>query len=129
MNVSQLLIFSFDIESILFKDPLSDDEISLQTLFNCQMNTEKALVKFRQLPVKTICKNVFLLSHSPSFRKSILDSYPEWSLEEIQSLEEGLRVYGKNFFKISEIKVAFTVISSHMIENFPFFLVPKPKCS
>ena len=34
----------------------ADDEISLQTLLNCQMNTDLALVKFRQLPVKTICK-------------------------------------------------------------------------
>ncbi|CAF0876246.1 unnamed protein product [Adineta ricciae] len=74
------------LKTIRSEYPLSDDEISLQTLFNCQMNTETALTKFRQLPVKTIY------------------SYPEWSLDEIQSLEEGLRVYGKNFFKISEIK-------------------------
>ncbi|CAF2502767.1 unnamed protein product [Rotaria sp. Silwood2] len=64
----------------------ADDEISLQTLFSCQMNTELALIKFRQLPVKTIY------------------SYPEWSHDEIQHLEEGLHEYGKNFFKISLYK-------------------------
>ncbi|UJR21378.1 hypothetical protein I4U23_024470 [Adineta vaga] len=66
--------------------PSSDDEISLQTLLKCQMNTEVALVKFRQLPVKSIY------------------SYPEWSSDEIQSFEEGLREYGKNFFKVSVLK-------------------------
>ncbi|CAF0891055.1 unnamed protein product [Rotaria sp. Silwood1] len=66
--------------------PFADDEISLQTLFNCQMNTELALIKFRQLPMKTIY------------------TYSEWSLDEIQHLEEGLREYGKNFFKISLYK-------------------------
>ncbi|CAF2964614.1 unnamed protein product [Rotaria sp. Silwood2] len=40
--------------------PSSDDEISLQTLLNCHLNTELALVKFRQLPNKTICMNFFL---------------------------------------------------------------------
>ncbi|CAF0985789.1 unnamed protein product [Rotaria sordida] len=66
--------------------PSSDDEISLQTLLNCQLNTELALVKFRQLPNKTIY------------------SYPAWSLAEIEKFEEGLREYGKNFFKISIYK-------------------------
>ncbi|CAF1194688.1 unnamed protein product [Rotaria sordida] len=66
--------------------PFADDEVSLQTLLNCQMNTELALIKFRQLPMKTIY------------------SYSEWSLDEIQHLEEGLREYGKNFLKISLYK-------------------------
>ena len=34
-----------------------DEEIALQVLLHCQMQTELALAKFRQLPVKTICKN------------------------------------------------------------------------
>ncbi len=46
--------------SFVCKDPSSDDEISLQTLLNYQLNTELALAKFRQLPNKTICKNSFL---------------------------------------------------------------------
>jgi hypothetical protein len=61
VNVSRLLLFFYHIISFVFsEDPLADDEISLQTLFNCQMNTELALVKFRQLPVKTVCKNSIL---------------------------------------------------------------------
>ncbi|CAF1317095.1 unnamed protein product [Rotaria magnacalcarata] len=64
----------------------ADVEISLQTLFNCQMDTESALVKLRQLPVKTIY------------------TYCEWTLDEIQHLEEGLREYGKNFHKIALYK-------------------------
>jgi len=60
--------------------PSANEEISLKILFNCQMNTELALIKFRQLPVKTIY------------------SYPEWSLDEIEQFEEGLKEYGKNFF-------------------------------
>jgi len=35
----------------------------------------------------------------------ILDAYREWSLDEIQQFEEGLREYGKNFFKIAKSKV------------------------
>ncbi|CAF0821208.1 unnamed protein product [Rotaria sp. Silwood1] len=66
--------------------PSSDDEISLQTLLNCQLNTELALIKFRQLSNKTIY------------------SYSAWSLAEIENFEEGLREYGKNFFRISTYK-------------------------
>jgi hypothetical protein len=67
------------------------------------MNIELAVVKFRQLPVKTICKKSVLLFLFIS--KKILDSYREWSLDEIQQFEEGLREYGKNFFKITASKV------------------------
>ncbi|CAF0807291.1 unnamed protein product [Adineta steineri] len=66
--------------------PSSDDEISLRTLYNCQLNTDLALVKFRQLSIKTIY------------------FYPAWSFEEIRQFEDGLREYGKNFFKISIFK-------------------------
>ncbi|CAF3376392.1 unnamed protein product [Rotaria socialis] len=66
--------------------PASDDEISLQILLNCHLNTELALMKFRQLATKTIY------------------SYTAWSLTEIQKFEEGLREYGKNFFEISTYK-------------------------
>ncbi|UJR28065.1 hypothetical protein I4U23_009321 [Adineta vaga] len=66
--------------------PSSNDEISLQTLLNCQFNTDLALMKFRQLPIKMIY------------------SYATWSLNEIQEFEEGLRKYGKNFYKISVFK-------------------------
>jgi hypothetical protein len=93
-----LLYISFSI------DPLSDDEVSLQTLLNCQLDTESALVKLRQLPVKNICKNsmCFLCCNY------ILDSYPEWSLDEIQQFEDGLREYGKNFYKINVFKVTIS---------------------
>jgi hypothetical protein len=53
-----IILFLFWI--IFYKDPSSDDEISLQTLLNYQLNTELALVKFRQLSNKTVCKNGFL---------------------------------------------------------------------
>ncbi|CAF1996496.1 unnamed protein product [Rotaria magnacalcarata] len=66
--------------------PASDDEISLQILLNCHLNTELALMKFRQLATKTIY------------------SYTAWPLTEIQKFEEGLREYGKNFFEISTYK-------------------------
>jgi hypothetical protein len=71
------------------------------------MDTELAVVKFRELPVKTICKN-FIVSFVFFFvisSNKILDAYREWSLDEIQQFEEGLREYGKNFFKISKSKV------------------------
>ncbi len=88
-------------------DPFADYEISLQNLLHCQMDTELAVVKFRELPVKTICKN-FIFSFVFFFvisSNKILDAYREWSLDEIQQFEEGLREYGKNFFKIAKSKV------------------------
>ncbi|CAF0901212.1 unnamed protein product [Adineta ricciae] len=66
--------------------PSSDDEISLQTFLKCQFDTDSALTKFRQLPMKNIY------------------SYRAWSLNEIQQFEEGLREYGKDFKKISVSK-------------------------
>jgi len=68
------------------------------------MNTDLALTKFRQLPVKTICKN-FIVFFFFIISNKIVDSYREWSLDEIQQFEEGLREYGKNFFKITKFKV------------------------
>lgn len=68
------------------------------------MDTELALTKFRQLPVKTICKSSFVLFGFTQ-KNYTLDSYPAWSLKDIEDFEEGLREYGKNFFKISVFKV------------------------
>lgn len=66
--------------------PASDDEISLRTLLNCQLNTELALEHFRQLSRKNIY------------------TYSAWSLAEIEEFEQGLREFGKNFSKISHFK-------------------------
>ena len=83
--------------------PTADEEIALQTLFKHQMNTKLALANFRQLPVKTICKYQILVL--TVVRNYVLDSYPAWSLDEIQKFEEGLNEFGKNFFKVSVFKV------------------------
>lgn len=99
--------------SCLYSDPTSDDEISLQTLLQCQWDTTLAVVQFRQLPVKTICKR-----HVPNatvVRSARLDSYREWSSDETQLFEEGIRDYGKNFHKISVSKVRITLHTFHLI--------------
>lgn len=62
-----------------------------------------------------------------------LDSYSEWSSDEIQHLEEGLREYGKDFYKICVYKVIINVtffvtiikICLYLLE----FLVSKSECS
>ena len=103
----------FHVLSALCSDPSSDDEISLQTLLQCQWDTTLAALQFRQLPVKTICKR-----HVPSamnVSSTRLDSYREWSIDEIQLFEEGLRDYGKNFHKISVSKVRITLHASRLI--------------
>lgn len=45
----------------------------------------------------------FFLLKNKNF--DLLDSYREWSNEEIQQFEEGLTEYGKNFFKVTVFKV------------------------
>ena len=106
MNVSKSFVFLCYIFCLFhFIDPFADDEISLQILLTCQMSTELALTRFRQLPVKTICKKLNRLIYYHFKYICISDSYPKWSLNEIQQFEEGLREYGKNFFKISVFKV------------------------
>ena len=79
-----------------------DDEIALQVLLHCRMKIESALVKFRQLPVKTICKSISPIKE-PRF--TLVDSYREWLPDEIQRFEEGVQEYGKDFFKIIMDKV------------------------
>ncbi len=49
--------------------------------------------------------------HLFNFINDILDPYSAWLHNEIQQFEEGLREYGKNFFKISAFKVTTFVIN------------------
>lgn len=80
-----------------------DDEIALQVLLHCQMKIELALVKFRQLPVKTTRK--YFSKKTIDKHLTLADSYREWLSDEIQRFEEGLQEYGKDFFKITMDKV------------------------
>ena len=103
--------------SCLCSDPSSDDEVSLQNLLQCQWDTVLALVKFRQLPVKTMCKHETVNPMGPQGAR--LDAYPEWSTDETQIFEEGLRDYGKNFHKISVSKVRITLHTSPSLHSSP----------
>lgn len=57
-SISNSPFFSLSrIDRLCIEDPSMNDEIALQVLLHCQMKIELALMKFRQLPVKTICKH------------------------------------------------------------------------
>ncbi len=92
------------------------------------MNIELAIVKYRQLPVKTICINSIILVFCIIMKiKNVLDSYHEWSQDEIQRFEDGLQEYGKDFFKITVFKVS-QISKTNMI-IISEFSVSKSKCS
>lgn len=57
------------------------------------------------------------------------DSYREWSLDQIEQFEEGLREYGKDFFKITIFKVITIPISTQPNLSFDIFAVSKPNCA
>lgn len=49
--------------------------------------------------------------------RTSLDSYREWSSDEIERFEEGLREYGKDFFKLTMNKVTDRFSSIFIFNN------------